>query len=302
MKLIRQRTSVPVPEVFAYMEKGDSTNPTISAWMLMEYIPANTAMDEWGGYPVHHGISPDAKYFNKFNSVLADYAVQISSLRFPKIGAIRFVDNRFEVGPVPGWGDPWDTAADFFQAISDKYKNEYVEPRRERLYASQLTQAEGDRLVESYHDFLPKLVDLARRMPFHKGPFPLIHGNMWNRDVLVDTECNALGLIGWGRAMTVPWEVAEFSSEMLRCGSNLPGVSAPSKSTLTTTALEGFGTMMVQTEVVRGLDHDVSAHQSDKRVRMLAHAFEVRIRRFAEGDYSAVLDLFNEKMLEAPTA
>jgi aminoglycoside phosphotransferase (APT) family kinase protein len=43
------------------------------------------------------------------------------------------------------------------------------------------------------------------------GPFPLCHGDFGHKDVIVDDESRALGVIDWAMAFAAPWEVfADF--------------------------------------------------------------------------------------------
>ncbi|KAG4436427.1 hypothetical protein IFR05_008082 [Cadophora sp. M221] len=55
MALIRERTKVPIPRVFGY--EIDGNNPTGVAFMLMEFLPGDVAIDADGGYDI--GPFPD---------------------------------------------------------------------------------------------------------------------------------------------------------------------------------------------------------------------------------------------------
>lgn len=56
INVIRDRSEVPVPAVFGHDARWD--NPVGVPFMLQEYIAADTAMDSFGGYPVHGGDTP----------------------------------------------------------------------------------------------------------------------------------------------------------------------------------------------------------------------------------------------------
>ncbi|KAM4064931.1 hypothetical protein HRG_004719 [Hirsutella rhossiliensis] len=56
MTLIRRRTSIPVPTVYAY--EVDTRNPTSAAFILMQVVSGNVATDSDGGYEVHQGQIP----------------------------------------------------------------------------------------------------------------------------------------------------------------------------------------------------------------------------------------------------
>lgn len=56
MQFIKERSVLPVPQVFAY--EVDETNPVRVPFILMELLPGSVAMDALGGYNVHRGIIP----------------------------------------------------------------------------------------------------------------------------------------------------------------------------------------------------------------------------------------------------
>ncbi|TID06559.1 hypothetical protein CH35J_000295 [Colletotrichum higginsianum] len=88
--LLKEKTKCPVARIFAF--KLDDANAARSAFVLLEFLPGNNAADEARSY------------------------VQIASARLPQIGAVtRNAEERFTVGPIPGIGEPFDTAASFIQ-------------------------------------------------------------------------------------------------------------------------------------------------------------------------------------------
>ncbi len=72
ISLLRERTTIPVPEVFGY--ESDNSNPVGAAFMLMEFVPGDTAMDSFGGWHKHHGEIP-AEHKPKFYRSMARYQV-----------------------------------------------------------------------------------------------------------------------------------------------------------------------------------------------------------------------------------
>lgn len=67
MRLIKDRTDIPIPRVFAY--EVNKENPIGAPYILMEFLPGNTAMDAAGGYEVHKGRIPLAHCPNFYRSV-----------------------------------------------------------------------------------------------------------------------------------------------------------------------------------------------------------------------------------------
>jgi len=77
IEVIRERSTVPVPEIFAY-EPTDSNTVGV-AFMIMEFILADTAMDAFGGWPVHQGKIPP-QFKEQFHVAMA--GVQVCSRPF----------------------------------------------------------------------------------------------------------------------------------------------------------------------------------------------------------------------------
>jgi hypothetical protein len=207
-RVIREQSAIPVPEIFAYESNCD--NDVGVAFMLMEYIPADTAMDSFGGYPVHKGKTPP-EFKTQFYATMARIQVEIASVRFPQIGSvIQCSDGIYSVGPIPGIGGPFDSAADFFKAWVQKMKFPYNENTiRERTPAEYVHG-----IIESIKEFPLKLSNLAQRYRFEEGPFPIVHTDLYKSNVLVDSEYRVQGVIDWENAITAPWEMVEFMKDL----------------------------------------------------------------------------------------
>ncbi|KAF1816048.1 hypothetical protein P152DRAFT_491930 [Eremomyces bilateralis CBS 781.70] len=127
IEVLRGRSKIPVSEIFAYEA---SNNVAGVAFMIMEFIPADTAIDSFGSYFVHRGKTPP-QFKDKFYCAMAGIKVRYQTntsqveltVRFPKIGnIIKLPDGTYSTGPIPGIGDPIDTAADFFLVWAEQAK------------------------------------------------------------------------------------------------------------------------------------------------------------------------------------
>ncbi|KAL3472326.1 hypothetical protein BJX99DRAFT_266161 [Aspergillus californicus] len=201
MELIRARTDIPVAKVFSYGFYDD--NCVHASFTLMEFLPGSSAMDAEGGRDVHHGRIPSRRRDLLFEEV------QLSSIRLPKIGSIiKREDNSFDIGPLPSIGGPFSTATRFFKAWA-KYA---IFPMTDsRIRASRQTGPIEDDL-HSIHGFSTYLHDLANNISTtdnDHGPFPLYHPDLYQSNIVVDESFHILGVIDWGGACTVPWEVVE---------------------------------------------------------------------------------------------
>jgi hypothetical protein len=67
MQFIKEHSSLPVPQVFAY--EFDENNSVGVAFILMELLPGSVAMDALGGYEAHRGVIPKEHRQNFYRSV-----------------------------------------------------------------------------------------------------------------------------------------------------------------------------------------------------------------------------------------
>lgn len=67
MQLLKEQSECPVPKVFAY--ERDANNSVGVPYILMEFLPGNTAMDAAGGYEVHRGQIPSVHRQRFYRSV-----------------------------------------------------------------------------------------------------------------------------------------------------------------------------------------------------------------------------------------
>jgi hypothetical protein len=68
MQYIKDQSQLPIPQVFTYkVDREDNTAGV--PYILMEFIPGNTAMDSGGGFNAHRGRVPDALRPNFYRSV-----------------------------------------------------------------------------------------------------------------------------------------------------------------------------------------------------------------------------------------
>jgi Ser/Thr protein kinase RdoA (MazF antagonist) len=114
------------------------------------------------------------------------------------------------VGPIPGIGGPFDSAADFFKAWATHAKFPYKEKTvRERTPADLV-----DDILKSIQNFRLQLVDFAQRHCFQSRPFPIFHTDLYKSNILLDSEYNIQGVIDWENAIVAPWEMVEFIKDL----------------------------------------------------------------------------------------
>ncbi|KAL1897921.1 hypothetical protein Sste5346_003773 [Sporothrix stenoceras] len=212
MRWIHESSGLPVPKVFASETEVGPRNVAGVPFVLMEFLPGNTAMDSNGGYDVNRGVIPEALRPQFYRQVAA-FHVQMTSLRLPQIGTVRQrEDGGFEAGPIPGIGGPFDTATEFFNAWADYTKF----PRRpDEIVEIMRGAPETQQVLSSVETFLTRLRDMAPRLAQHhksdNGPFPLCHSDFLHSNIVVDHDTfDVLGIIDWEGACTLPLELVQF--------------------------------------------------------------------------------------------
>ncbi|CAK7223635.1 hypothetical protein SEUCBS140593_005302 [Sporothrix eucalyptigena] len=209
MLWIQETSSLPVPVIFAY--EVDSNNAVGVPFVLMSFIPGNTAMDSGGGFETHHGVIPlDCR--PRFYRNVAEFHVRMAALRLPRIGTVRKTpDGRFEAGPIPGIGGPFDTATAFFQAWADatkfpRWPDEILEIMGSAPEAQKVADAIGS-FIGRFRMVVPKLV---LKNEHDKGPFPLCHPDFLHSNMIIDDDYSLLGVIDWEGVCTLPLELVRF--------------------------------------------------------------------------------------------
>ncbi|KAI0105193.1 hypothetical protein F4776DRAFT_647632 [Hypoxylon sp. NC0597] len=205
--LLKTNTRAPVPRIFAF-NHGDM-HTAGSAFVLLELLPGNSAMDEADGYHrTDWGLIP-LQYRQTFYRSMAAAHVQIASARLPLIGTVsRDADGNFTVGPIPGIGGPFDTAASFIRAWAANIKYPYSEADLRKYINSPLI----DEVIKGTYELPTRLANLAvsgKRFT-RPGPFPIRHPDLFHNNVVVTESFDVLGIIDWGGAYTVPWELIDF--------------------------------------------------------------------------------------------
>ncbi|KAF1948118.1 hypothetical protein CC80DRAFT_486569 [Byssothecium circinans] len=287
IQVIRERSAIPVPEIIAYEPSYDNTVGV--AFMIMEFIPADTAMDAFGGWPVHRGKIP-LRFKDQFYAAMARIQVEMASVRFPRIGSVvKLSDGTYSVGPIPGVGGPFDSAADFFEAWAKGTKFPYSESFiRERTPSAVVGE-----ILESIKDFPSKLLNFAQHHRFQEGPFPIIHTDLYTSNILVDSDYHIRSVIDWENAIVAPWEMVEFIKDL----SIVPPVMDGPFYREEESDRQKLADRMRYIEVIRGvergqrLDNKLSMALSDWNTQNQASAawlyLDGRI-----GFYSSIFELF----------
>ncbi|KAI5861921.1 hypothetical protein GGS23DRAFT_573791 [Durotheca rogersii] len=299
LAFLKTATNAPVPQVFAF--ELDGANPAGVAFVLLEFLPGKTAMDEardynWAGW----GLIP-RQYRQTFYRSMAAAHVQIASARLPQIGTVtRDAYGGFIVGPIPGIGGPFETAASFIQAWAATIKYPYNEDYLRQSVPSSVV----DEILKGVDEFPGRLAKLASSGKYFtsKGPFPIRHADLFHSNVIVTKTFNVLGVIDWEGACTVPWELVDapcFLSTIPRL-LNPPEQYDEAGRPLDSDEVgmwadeEAYAAMVREAERNAHADHRLSNMLADKDAQDLARTIHLFPQGKA-GFYGRALDYFENK-------
>jgi len=168
----------------------------------MSYINGNTASELRVTKNCEVGKFGDSKQDLKFRKQMAWIQIELSSLKFDKIGAIYQDGGSFVIGPEIETGQgPWDTETEYYSAIA--------------RHTFQLANSEAPPEVKTEKSFeLPlkfeNLMALCKKRP-NEHQFRLTNRDFGAHNLLVDNEFNIIGLIDFDGVMAAPLElVAQF--------------------------------------------------------------------------------------------
>jgi len=208
LRLVRERTTIPVPHVIAYHPITSLNNPLgpdAPAFVLMTAMTGTTIGDygistSGGGDPLE-GDESKRPILDQYLKDIAGIHVQLSRITFDAIGSfVLQEDGRVTIGPGADYGlGPFSSAAEYFNLQADAY---------ERL--AEAEPSSGDYTALLKRQFVAVLWRTAI-MPLldnrdDKGPFPMRHGDLHNDNILVDATGHIVGVLDWDCAGTVPWE------------------------------------------------------------------------------------------------
>lgn len=192
MRLIRSKTTIPVPEIYA-LDTTDN-NEIGAPYLCMNFIPGKPVSEIWYD---HSGTLPREELRLRILTSLSRTMAQFSCFTFGKMGSImEDGSDSTIIGPLYDWHEkedgnlqvaasgPFDSTSAFLQENSIANSNENVWDKAEA------------KVLEAIVDCLPTLDS--------PPGFVLCHPDFDSQNVLVDDEGTVTGLIDWDLAQTMP--------------------------------------------------------------------------------------------------
>ncbi|MCJ1313126.1 hypothetical protein MMC25_006803 [Agyrium rufum] len=190
--LVQQKTSIPVPQIYAF--EADCDGHVKAPFMLMECLEGNVGMNLSMDLPSNY-----KKAFVSKSSYLR-YICPKSGHQFRSTRTVQSIRARY-----PGLRGHFDTATEFFKPWAAN-----VECGMPGELLQQACGSFADEIIPSIDLFKKSIYELADRLSCHdSGPFPLGYGDFGHNNVIVDEQWNILGVIDWEMAFAGPWEVFE---------------------------------------------------------------------------------------------
>jgi isoamyl acetate esterase len=195
MVYVKANSTIPVPTVYDFSAERDAVIGC--RFILMEALAGHPGKDRLQHFiPAEHRV--------KTYTQLADIKIQLSQLRFSKIGRLtgsgfggadlKFSINAFQA---PGClhtrtSGPFESALDYYHDIRRHDLQKAFEREREDLCISAWLRVQA----------VPSIV----QPQFNRGPFPLHHPDVGYDNLLFDDNYNITGMIDWTNAAILPIE------------------------------------------------------------------------------------------------
>lgn len=227
--------------------------------------------------------------------------MKLAKLTFPKIGIVtKDAHGRYDIGPFPNLGGPFDTATEFFIAWA-RCANF---PTASLDLLAQGASQQEDLIYEikaSIYDFPGRLSGMvkSREIILKGGQFPICHADLMHSNIVVDNDYNVLGFIDWEGACTLPWELVEFPLflDTIPQAFNTPDKYDKQGTPLDPDTRQCWHDRMLYLNCVKSCEsadnHRLSEALEDPRSQSLAYA----MRHFNQGKlglYNRILDQYVE--------
>lgn len=218
LKVVHERTSIPVPQIFGF-ETTDN-QPFGHPYVLMEYMPGRTLERRLV-------LSVPPAYHSKVAKQMANVLFELQKLTFDKIGLLWSGETANEDVTVVRSR----SAQEPFCASLEYFHNRLRKP----LSAASAHQDDAEWITACWMlKLAPSFTTIVDKV---RGPFPLCHLDLHYGNLLFDNEYNLTGVIDWSHAYTAPIEELAICPEF---------VTFPSGSAEGNRAIEEFKSLALQ--------------------------------------------------------
>ncbi|KAM0424956.1 hypothetical protein ACHAPT_009757 [Fusarium lateritium] len=192
MRLIRSKTTIPVPELYA-LDTTDN-NEIGAPYLCMSFMPGKPVSEVWFG---HLGALPQEELRLGILKSLSRTMAQLSCLSFDEMGSIADDGSGSTIiGPLYNWHDNEEgslqvVASGPFDSTSAFLKKHLI------------TRPDGNEWDRAEAKVVNTVLDCLLTCDTRPG-FVLCHPDFDSQNVLVDDSGSITGLIDWDLAQTMP--------------------------------------------------------------------------------------------------
>lgn len=205
MKIIKEQTTVPIPEVFDFEASADQ--PFGYPYVFMECLPGRTL-------PSGLATTIPPQHHTKVAKQLANVFSELQDLTFSRIGRLWCGENADQ--PVELIPMAWHSSPGPLETSFEYFYNQRQDENREIMA---LHPDDPDWLTACWilKSTLTHII-IEDRI---RGPFPLCHLDLHFGNMLFDNEYNLTGIIDWSSAQAAPLEQLSVCPEFV----TFPGLS-----------------------------------------------------------------------------
>lgn len=182
MRVVRSRTTIPVPEVYSW--GCDRDNVFGAPFILMQGVAGRNFCND----PCFDSV----KY--KVLDQMASILIQLSLIRFPAIGSLTVEDNISSIVIDGNPAGPFTSAADYYLQFVSCYEKRAEGITEENDRNQMLSICAFYRSTAIPH-FVRSL-----------GPFPMINADFGLHNLLINDNGDVVAVIDWANSGTAPWE------------------------------------------------------------------------------------------------
>jgi aminoglycoside phosphotransferase (APT) family kinase protein len=202
MKTLKRRTTIPVPEVFAF--DSSPLNGFGFPYVLMDRLKGRVLQATIAG-------QVPAKHLPRVASQLADVLFQLEHLTFDQLGRIWCGEDCNEPARIIPWQSEDEPLATAHTQTSLEWFYEFRQDQNRHALEEHADDPEWRTACWVLKKALSYIVVEDRL----RGPFPLCHFDLHYGNLLFDDEYNLTGVIDWSGAATAPLERLAVSPEFV---------------------------------------------------------------------------------------
>jgi hypothetical protein len=208
MRFIREKTTIPLPEVYAF--DTTSENEIGVPYIVMSFIDGSTVMSMWFDKT---GPTPLEERRLRTLDTVAQAMSQLQKFQFDKIGSLQFNNgtDSIEIGPCYRWDDSQIGDENYGKKIAIKQFGPFNTSQSYLEYFVKHNECTGQqdplKLGIGSQELLAMMIPCLpcpRKCFLAREKFVLSLPNFNPQNIMIDERGNLTGIISWEHVQTVP--------------------------------------------------------------------------------------------------